>query len=221
MLFILFNIPLYWFSGDFKPRYYYMFLPFLSFLLAYVYEPHRQPVLAKVVKGIFALTAILLPIGLATLPFIPAMEVVPQLHTRVFICLVITVAAAFLYFKSAHKIAAMVVLMAVARLCLNTIYMPAFENDPQVGHYRALIKEMLKITGDAPIYMTGDAYIFKSEAAIGPISFEEVTLKTAPLMGYKFPYYVTSQNGHVLQFTEEVLPGRYYLVPERMSGPIQ
>ena len=40
--FILFNIPLYWFSADHKARYLYMFFPFFAILLSHFYFNSSQ-----------------------------------------------------------------------------------------------------------------------------------------------------------------------------------
>lgn len=214
-LFFVFNILLYWISGDFKARYYYMFFPFLCVLLAYYFEKHQEsmPVTRKVIFSIFNIIALVLPLAFIAVLFIPQTAVLPGVFLKVIVVVIIAAIASFIYFRYKQKIYALVLLLVVARIGFNVFYLPALQNDDNVMYYRDAVAGLLEISGDEPVYLYGEPYTFKSDASVGPFTFKEAKLTTAPRMAYQISYYISSGNGHVLQFTEEILPGRYYIAP--------
>ncbi|MGB0177557.1 MAG: ArnT family glycosyltransferase, partial [Owenweeksia sp.] len=213
VIFVGANIWLYWISGDFKARYYYMFLPFVITWFAYFYTRNKElmPRVHKVIFAIFGGLVLIFPLLLLIPAFIPQTAVLPLIGFRVAIMVALGTLVTFVYFKGPSRILAIVLLMVVARLGLNLYYLPALQDDKNVMYYRSAMDELLKITGKEKVYLYGNAYNFPSDASIGPITFEETTLTTAPLIAYQIPYYITRYNRSVVQFTEELLPGRFYI----------
>ncbi len=213
VIFVLFNIGLYWISGDFKARYYYMFLPFILTWFAYFFDQNQEKLLrtTRVLFGLFSVIVILFPFMMLVPAFIPQTAVLPGIAWRVAVMVLLALITLWVYFKGPSRILAIVLLMVVARIGLNLYYLPALQADKNVMYYRETMAEMLEITGDEPIYLYGRAHHFPSDASIGPITFEETTLTTAPLIAYQIPYYITRHNHHILQFTERLEPGRYYI----------
>ncbi len=217
-LFIVVNIPVYWISGDFKPRYYYMFFPFILLLLSWFYQDaaERMGWARKLTHSLLAVMACLLPLGFIILLFIPAMTVVPDLSMRVFAMSALGLLAAVIFFRAKSKLIAMVLVMAVARLGLNLFYMPAWQADKNVAYARQRVSEILQITGDEKVYLYGEPYVFSSDASLGPLTFEKVELTTAPIISYRIPYYLSRSNRQVMTFTEELKAGEYHLAPADM-----
>ncbi len=218
VIFIVANIPIYWISGDYKARYLFMFLPFFTLLLAYFYVENRlaMPKMRQVIKTVFGVMACALPLAMFSLAFIPQLKDIPALYWRLAIMALISAGAAFIYIKSEAKILAMVVVMAVARLGLNLFYLPAWQNDEGVASYRESIGEMLEITGDEQIFLYGKPHHFTSDASIGPLTFEEKELTTAPLLAYQIPYYISRANKKIMHFTPQLKEGKYHLAPAEM-----
>lgn len=218
-LFVIVNIPIYWFSGDFKARYLYMFLPFLALILAYFYDLRKaeMPRANKVLHGIIASVAIVLTLGLVTLFFVPQVMALPAAPIRIVLMMAVMAGITIIYFKSAHKIYVTVLLLAAARLTFNIIYLPALAADEVASHYRNSADEILAITNNEPIYLLGQPYTFVSDASIGPFTFEESILTTAPLIAYQIPYYLSKNNGHIVKFVEKPISGNYHLAPVTLA----
>ncbi len=214
-LFVVVNIPIYWFSGDFKARYLYMFLPFLALLLAHFYIINKDTMIRirKMIFGIFGGLSVLLPIGFIALFFVPEVMALSMAAIRIVTMIILLGAVSIIYFKSQHKIYVVVLLLAVARIGFNLIYLPALAADENASYYRNATSQILEITRDEPIYLIGQPHVFSSDASIGPITFEESVLTTAPLIAYQIPYYLSKNNGHIVKFVERPMPGKFHLVP--------
>ncbi|MCB0640781.1 MAG: glycosyltransferase family 39 protein, partial [Phaeodactylibacter sp.] len=102
LLFILVNFPLYWFSGDFKPRYVYMFFPFFSGLFA-VAAVQGLEAFQKTGKGIFIFwkrLTLLFPIALLSLLLISEIQGLPNFFLRLGFLLLLAVLVAVLAWQS-------------------------------------------------------------------------------------------------------------------------
>ncbi len=222
-LFVMVNIPIYWFSGDFKARYLYMFLPFLTLMFAYFYVSNKSemPKANKVISGVFSFVSILLPIGFITLYFVPDVMDLPQAIGRISFMIVLLAAVSVLYFKTQHKIYVVVLLLAVARIGFNLIYLPALAANDHASHYRNATKKILAITKNQPIYLLGHPYVFSSDASLGPITLEETELTTAPLIAYQIPYYLSRSNKHIMKFTEKPVKGMFHLTTVEIADSLR
>ncbi len=215
-LFFIANIPIYWFSGEFKARYLYMFLPFLSIFLAYYYQENREimPLINRITSRFFDAVVIVFPFLFVSLLFIPQTVELDLNWLRVIVMLLLGSGLIYLHFRSAYKIYTFILLMVLARLGFNLFYLPALQNDQNVMYYREAMAEIFEITGNEPVYLYGKPHVFRSDASIGPLTFEEVELKTAPLHAYQISYYISKNNGYILQFEEKIKPGRFYIAKE-------
>ena len=73
---------------------------------------------------------------------------------------------------------------------------------------------MLTITNNEPIYWySKKPYNLKFNAAIGSFVIEKVSLKSARLIAYQTPYYITKGTNEVMQFHTTMENNRYYLTP--------
>lgn len=216
LVFVAINIPIYWFAGDFKPRYYFMFLSFLSIVLAHFYWENapQMPRLRRIVETVLGVVAIVVAVGMLGLFLYPQVMELPFATARIITMFALLSLAAFVYWRSRHKIFAMILVMAMVRLALNFFYLPAYQADESLAYYRSTVDEMLEMTHGERIYLYGDPYTFSSDASIGPYTITKSELTTAPIIGYRIPYYITRGNKKVMTFDTELKPGRYYLAPE-------
>lgn len=213
LVFVAVNIPIYWFSGDFKPRYLFMFLSYLGIVLAHFYVENagEMPRARRVVEITFGVLASLVAVGMLALFFVPQVTDLSHSTARILVMFALLGFAAVVYWRSRHRIFAMVLVMAMLRLGLNFFYLPAYQADENVAYYRDTIDRMLEITGEERIYFYGRPYTFSSDASIGPLTITRSQLTTAPPIGYRIPYYITRGNGKVMSFDPVLKPGRYYL----------
>lgn len=215
------NIILYWSAGEFKARYYYMFLPLTLNILFYLYFEAKanDGKQIKTINIIFKVISVILMIIL----FVGAYYLIKQISViNVLILLLSIILGAFfilLIFKTDHRILALIGMLALVRIIFNYTYIPEVQKQSEELSYRSEIKALMKETKDEQILLLGDPYVFDSDVSIGPLKFKEVELRTAPLIAYQIPYYISSQNSKVLEFREEMKDGHWYLVPEeKMKG---
>lgn len=213
-LFLLVNIILYWTSGDFKARYLYMFLPFICVFLAHFYFEFLEssPKLNRIINGFFSFIIFLFPILFIAMAFVPDTFNLNYFWLRLAVMLLLSGVLIYLHFKSSFKLLHIIIWMAFARIGFNMFYLPTLQNSDSM-YYRDAISEVLEITGEKPIYLLGQPHTFKSDASIGPLTFEEVTLETAPLIAYQIPYYITSQTGHILKYVDQPISENYHIIP--------
>lgn len=218
LIFILVNIPIYWISGDFKARYYYVFMAAISVIIAeLIYSGlENQVKLYWVLRRVLIGISFILPSAFLLCVFIDLPINVNNLNLRLIILFVLSLCAAVIFLKSKEWLFGFVVVLAVARVALNLLYLPAWQNDKSIAYYRQSADEMLEISQGNPIFFYGEPYVFSSDASFGPLKFKEVRLTTAPLMNYRIPYYLSRKTHSVMEFDEEMLDQQFYLTRKDM-----
>ncbi len=214
-IFLLFNLPLYWFSGDHKSRYLYPFVPTFCGLLTYFYLVNKEShsALSRFFVNFFRVLIIIFAIVFLVLPFVPQTAQITGIMWKS--CLLFLVSSGILYLyqqKADLQIYTFVLFLGVLRIGMNLIYLPLIDKNLEKT-YSEHIEEVLKITGDAPVHWNAALYHFSSDASIGPLKFAEKELTTAPLIAYQIPYYLTKGNGKIMQFDSIRQSGQYYLAP--------
>ena len=219
VIFIIVNIPLYWFTGDFKSRYIYPFIPFISIVLAYsAIEGIKHFPESKIwIDRFLMIFFIVTPMAMIAVFFVPilnesAMSVPFQVS--------LIAASSLLLFKflkyKKQRILLTVLLMFVIRLGLNNTYIQTLKTELQASYYQLAISEMVEITKDEPVFMSGQAMVFESEYDLGPFYFEADSLKTAPYIAFQIPYYITLETGNLVIFEEKMTRDKFYIVPDRL-----
>ncbi|MEO0788008.1 MAG: glycosyltransferase family 39 protein [Bacteroidota bacterium] len=238
IIFLLVNLPIYWITGDHKSRYLYFFLAPAGLLSAKC----LYLALKAETKGIRWFNVLLLfamflgAAGGLALPFLPLDIDEPLLNWAGPVIGLLLGWCAYKFWtsidpiiqKSSHpKIQSsnhpntqssihhywwVFRWLIIARLLFNLVYFPMQQQRTDGRHYRAQVENLLQKA--SPIYWTGDAYIYESDFSILGKTLKEVELKTAPLITYQIPYYLTRLQEEVMRYDEEPIPGRWYLSPE-------
>ena len=214
VVFILFNIPLYWFSGDHRARYLYMFFPFCCILFSYFFlnVPLHLKKWKKGFEQIFFVLMILGTLAFLAPPFIPQTAGLDAIILKCIFIVLLGLALLWVYRKyPAWKLNTFILFILLLRIGFNLTYLPASAKYSDSMIYRNHIEQVLTISQKEPIHWAGEPYRFKAEVGFGPLSFGETTLATAPLVAYQIPYYVTKGNGHIMQFDTSLQTQRYYL----------
>jgi 4-amino-4-deoxy-L-arabinose transferase-like glycosyltransferase len=222
LLFILVNIPIYMVSGDFKARYYYVFLAAFALITARLIEiaEQKEARFLPILRYVFLFVAWALPLACIAALFVKLPIHLDYKALRITVFLVIAIIAARIFTKSPQWIFGLVVLLAIARFGFNIFYLPSWQKDPSVAYYRSSVKQMLQITGGKQICFHGTPHFFESDASIGPIELSKVSLTTAPLMNYRIPYYMSRSTGKIMEFHPELKTGTYYLSDKRLSDTL-
>lgn len=216
----LFNIILYWFAGEFKARYYYMFLPVsLVILFSFYYRKDQDQRIMRILHMIFKVVGVICMAGIFAGAFYMIKEISAFKATVLVISIIASALLIMVLFKTELKVLGLVGLLAILRIVFNYSYIPEIQKSNDGLSYRDEVSSVLQITQNDQVFLYGDAYNFSSDASIGPIKLKEVELTTAPLLAYQIPYYISSANGHVVEFDPSLQAERWYLVPqEKMKG---
>ena len=95
------------------------------------------------------------------------------------------------------------------RLVYNAAVMPMQQQQwPSGLVYRQLSEDILKITGDEPVYLTGPPEPMQVSL---PLGLAKTNFEYPPQVPYQLPYYLTKSNGHILKYDPKPAPGKFYL----------
>ncbi|HLP52532.1 MAG TPA: glycosyltransferase family 39 protein [Chitinophagales bacterium] len=221
LIFIACNIPIYWFTGELKNRYIYMFFPFITTLLAYFLEVRTgkfekfYAVIQKLIIGGMCLFVLLFLV----LPFAPYTKEISAIFFKSILFAFLSVIIALYTIKYVpHRTFSTLLFLVLLRFALSTFYYPVMLANDKHMTYRKTTSEILKIANGEQIYWAENPYVFKSELGIGPLKLKEVTHKTAALLAYEIPYYLTRSNKMVMQFDTVIKPGKLYLTTAQFAA---
>jgi 4-amino-4-deoxy-L-arabinose transferase-like glycosyltransferase len=223
ILFILVNIPMYMISGEFKARYYYVFLAAFAIITARLIEEadEHNPHLVNKLKYVFTFLAFAVPLACVVAIFLKLPVHLDYKMIRISTFFILSLAAARIFLKSKEWIFALIVVLGIARFGFNIFYLPSWQKDPGIAYYRSSIKQMLQISNGNMIYFHGSPYVFESDASLGPLHFGKTVLTTAPLMNYRIPYYMSRSTGKVMEFHPRLQAGNYYLADKNIADTLE
>jgi len=141
------NLPIYWLSPGYYPRYLFMLYPLLFIIMAYSYEKSTNKKLKAWVFHFFIGLGILLIIGTLLIYFLPDVGVAFSALQCLIISAVALLALVLLRSKITSKLIGMVVLLAAFRLLFNWVVMPDRLASGNTGVYRADAVRIAKQTG--------------------------------------------------------------------------
>ena len=99
-------------------------------------------------------------------------------------------------------------LLAVLRIGYNFILMPLQQEKLNSGLiYRDISAEILKITQNQPVLLTGTPDTLRLNFPF----FENKTILQPPLVPYQLPYYLSKSNGSIMRYEQQPRSGIFYL----------
>lgn len=214
---ILVNLPLYWFTGDFKARYIYPFLPFIGILLSYFYVTYLSefPKTKKAIEFLFGIAILFFPLGLIATFFIPIIRNIETNHLISVVLIIVGIALCYLYIRRPKiRIYLVLILLISARIAMNNIYLPVYKSDSRTTYYKNTVEDILAITKDKPIYMSGYPTVYNSTIQFGKHHWLSQKVSTAPVLAFQIPYYITHRTGDIILYEKEIEKGKYYLIDE-------
>ncbi|MBB1282920.1 glycosyltransferase family 39 protein [Flavisolibacter sp. BT320] len=195
ILFIVFNLWVYWFTGQPKIRYVYMFLPFACTILAYIYQRFSE-------ERPDAFNKILRPFGFVFLAAAIAVGVVPFIERTSLLLIILLCAALFAYsyqffFGSRQRIWLLIAGIILLRLTYAALFIPIQHKALQ--NYQPIVQTMVEKAGGAPISFKADAEAMPIAINTSLFRFQHDTAKVAPVLSYQVPYYYYLQTGRVMK----------------------
>lgn len=222
-LFILFNLPLYWITGDFKGRYIYPFFPFFCILFGYYFTTDVKHIRSK--SWLFYLLGagfFVMPIALTAIWFIPAFRNIPMNHVLNLVLIIIGILLAVMYVKmEKYRIYLVLMLLVIARLSENNIYLNSRAVDSPTAENKKHVDNMLAITGGQQLFITGYPNHYPNSFKTGFFNLSVNSIQTAPYIAFQVPYYLALKTGKLVRFETEMKPGTYYLIDQRLADEME
>jgi len=213
-VFVLANIWLYWFAGEFRSRYLYPFLPVLGNILAWGYFQYKEawPQYSRALHGLFKWVMLVLPAGLLSLPFLPVAQFIPNVWWVAILGMLILFLPGLFYLKQPkHILLHLFLFMALGRIEFNFVFHPVTNSDPNVERFEPWVNEMLEITEGESFELWNPTWGYTTGISLGPIALPEVEILTPPHIRYELNYYYSQKMQEPLRFVTETEPGKYYL----------
>lgn len=217
VFFILINLPLYWFTGDFKARYVYPLIPFFCIIFSYFYITYQSefPKTIRVIEVLFGLVLLVFPLVIFATFFIPEIRSIETNRYISIVLIIVGIVLSYFYISRPKiRIYLMLVLLISARIAMNNVYLPIYEADSKTTYYKNTVEEILTIANGEAVYMSGNPTVYNSTIQFGQYHWLSQKVVTAPILAFQIPYYITQQTGKIVLFEKEIQKGKFYLIDE-------
>jgi 4-amino-4-deoxy-L-arabinose transferase-like glycosyltransferase len=207
ILFILFNIPVYWFTGHPRMRYVYMFLPFAMIILAYIFYEFKKefPVLINKIIKYSSLTLAIILTCILILPFVLKVN---------YVWFAVVAAAIILYLFQYRKASKYVWYASGAIIIVRIVYAAIFipiqydHAKPKYDHEMAVIATANKFQ-PISIYKPSDTLNLVIDLKVSKLNFG--TIPTIPHVAYQMPYYYYRYTGNIVQYDTILQQNKNYI----------
>ncbi len=191
LLIFVFNILVYWVSPAIFPRYLFMFLPLLFFVLFHIYIYSVESFFIKrIFHPLVIFMASLISLLIVLAPIIANRELYSQFYLKYFLILVLTSPLVFLLIKPKQKILLLVGFLLIARIAFNFFVLPD------------------RLASGTALYQKNGAIVAGELTRSEPLYVYEDTK-----IHHASTYYITRTRGEILErWRGEVLPGYFYIV---------
>ena len=206
-LFIVYNIWVYWLTGQPKARYVYMFVPFGVTILSFAYWQVSKANNFLLDKSLKYLGTIFLLILLAVL-MLPFFAAVPSF--LVFLLSIFLFIFLFFYFRiSVNRIWLFIAGVILCRLVYSSLFIP-IQHEKNATYGRNIKKAAEKLHLEPitfwapptqyPIAINSKVYFKKFDAILAP-----------PVLYAQVPYYYYKYTGHLVYYDTALVRGKNYL----------
>lgn len=153
-LIFLANLPVYWLSPGYYPRYLFPLYPLLFIVLAFGYDKSNYPKLKSIIFKIFIGFGVVLLIGALVVYFLPSVGVAFSALQCIIILLLTVFSILLLRGKPTPQIIGTLVLLAAFRLLFNWVVMPDRLASGNTAAYREDAIRIAKHTKQTPVKVT-------------------------------------------------------------------
>lgn len=214
ILFILVNIPPYWFTATVKSRYIYMFFPFLCILIGYAWLSGKDnyPRLNKWIGLFFFWLMIAVSCSYMVLPFLKVTAEISHVLLKSLGLFLLSGLVCFLYYKwQEQRIYLFILFVVLLRGGMTFYYFPLYRANKNGQLYASVIaKKITEVVKTEPVYLIGKPV----KAVIGPVIFNRVIITTPPFLDYGISFYYSKYSGRILQYSDSVVADSYCIFDE-------
>lgn len=197
VLFILFNISIYWLTGKPKLRYAYMFVPFCFTLLAFLYEKFQQQqphYLQRVLKPFGYLFISCAALIMGSLFFFP-LPIFWSIGLSVLFLVL-----AYYYFKwQEQRIWIFALAVILARLAYATLFLPV-QQDKLSIKYDQVLQEIIHANPNKELTFWSPPFPMPVEVNLKFKRWPVDSVVLPPEIAYQVPYYYYQQTGRLMQY---------------------
>lgn len=217
-LFILVNIPVYWFTGSVKSRYMYMFFPFLCIFAAYGYQVAKEeyPKVIHFLEKLFFFLMIVVSTVFLILPFLSATRDIAGIGIKSAGLFILAGGMVWGYHTlKAQRIFIFILFVIFLRIGMTFFYFPVYNRSQKTENTSRFVAEkVLEFSGKHPVYLTGPLQAYPVQASLGPVVFSKTLLEMPPFIPYGLSYYYSVLSGTILQYQPEPGKGAYCIIQD-------
>lgn len=215
IIFILSNVLVYWLSPGVRVRYLYMFMPFLTILLAFVFSNLSESVQSNLIlnKKVPFIGISLSIIAILIFPFFTRVsQHVEQICLIESLFVFVLLFLLFVLFRTKnYSILYFVLTIVIGRLWFNFAVLPYFESKSNGDLYKSHVQNINKITNNNKVLWTGRPIVYQPGFKLFGKKIVDVKYSIPPHVPYAIPYYQYLQSGHLLSYDSMLKKGQYYL----------
>ena len=212
LVFMAFNLPIYWLASAFSLRYIYPVLPFLAIPLAVVANQVRYQKQTQYFYYFLIALLFLSPILFLAGKLFFFDDVVPHYWVKFMVVLLSGIVLGLAWFRRPkHRLFFGILIVALLKIYADWMYYPiraeADRNDALLGE--AL--QYLPLIEHQQVALFGEAVMVVKDASLGPITLGEVTYAEPMQVSFQHIYYIERHLGKVMPFHTEMQPNFIYL----------
>lgn len=215
IIFILSNIIIYWISPGIRNRYIYMFIPFLSIILAFIFNNLSKNNSTDLLlnKKIPLIGIVLSIIAMLVFPlFTKVSEHAEHKWIIIPIFVSILIFLFFTLFKTKnYSILYFVLAIVIGRLWFNFAVLPYLESRSNGIFYKSHIQNINKITNSEKVFWTGRPITYQPDLKLLGLNINEAKYTIPPHLPYAIPYYQYIESGYLLSYDSIPKTGNFYL----------
>lgn len=206
-LFIVYNIWVYWLTGQPKARYVYMFVPFACTIFSFIYLEVSKKNSFRFDKALKYLGAIFILVlaGVIALPFFQAVPSTPVVLSSIALIILL-----YFYFGSSeNRVWLFITGIVLCRLIYASIFIP-LQYETVANYSRNTKKAAEKLHSES---LTFWAPPREFNIAINSRIYSKIfdTIAQPPILHAQVPYYYYKHTGHLIYYDTSLVKGKYYL----------
>jgi hypothetical protein len=208
ILFILFNVGVYWFTGKPKMRYVYMFLPFYFTVLAYIYWKYKSRyhnVISKALKYL-GFVFLIVMVGVIILPFFVKVSTLWTMILAIALC-----SFNYVYFKqSKYSIWMFIMGLALVRTVYAALVLP-IQHEHRSMRYDVMLSEIARINQNQSVtyWSPPDSMQLMIDMKFKKWQYESIA--APPEFHYQIPYYYHRISGDIMKYESTIRPSKTYI----------
>ncbi len=215
IVFIIANIPLYWFADYLSLRYIYPFIPFACILLAELISHPKSENLGSFLNKLFIALLLVAALFWIIGPILPQVDQLPFGLWQIFWSLAFLSISVFFWYKSYRSSWLLACLMVfMIKIQSTWVFYPLRSQDERINSLTAHVEPMFQASEGQSIYLFGTPDIYDSDASLGPFTIDQVRFESPMPVSYQHLYHITKHQGSVMKFETSMRPGQYYLARE-------